>query len=369
MKKLIARSVALCAVLGLILLSDANGQTAPKQVVLIRNVQLSEGPDKPLQKVDVLVSGGVVVRVDNTTRIPTDAMSIDGGANILSVKADGSIYLTQVQSGAGFKEAVFDTSSSPDSKSLSVPPVEIGTKQSVPQNPAPSAQPQPADNLAQDVTDPTAPLTTLTFQNRYVPSHWGIDDDLNEFSLQLALPYKMAGKRQIFRAILPYFTDTPSPEKRGAGDISLANITLFPQKGWVFAVGGVVSLGSNKGPGIDTFAAGPAVAAITKKGKFLFGFLNQNLFSFGGDIKISQIQPIVSYTLNQKVSFAIGDAQTTIDWNKGDLVALPLSFQINYIAKFGKQPVRLFFNPQYNVINSFGQRKWTIGGGFALIIR
>jgi hypothetical protein len=135
-------------------------------------------------------------------------------------------------------------------------------------------------------------------------------------------------------------------------------------------IGGVASLGTNKGPGIDTFAAGPAVAAITKKGtKWIFGFLNQNLFSFGGDIKITQIQPIVSYTLNNKISFAIGDAQITIDWNRKKFVAVPLSSQVNYIAMLGKQPIRLFFNPQYNVINIFGQRRWTIGGGFALLLR
>ena len=97
--------------------------------------------------------------------------------------------------------------------------------------------------------------------------------------------------------------------------------------------------------------------------------MNQNLLSFHGDIKITQIQPIVSYTLNKKVSFAIGDAQTTIDWNQGEVVAVPLSFQTNYIAMLGKQPVRLYLNPQYNVINSFGQRKWTVGTGFALLLR
>jgi hypothetical protein len=236
--------------------------------------------------------------------------------------------------------------------------------------PPPAQQQQPAGNLAQDVTDPTAPLTTLTFQNRYVPSLWGIDDDLNEFSVQFALPYKLGGKAQIFRAIIPYFTNTPSPGKNnGVGDVALANITLFPEEWGTFAVGGVASLGTNKGPGVDTFAFGPAVGAVTKRGKFLFGFLNQNLFSVGGDIKITQIQPIVSYTLNRKVSFAIGDAQTTIDWNQRKFVAVPLSFQTNYIAMLGKQPIRLFFNPQYSFVNNSGQRKWTIGGGFALLLR
>lgn len=345
----------------------AFGQSPSQNVLVIRNVQIVSEPGEPMQRADVLVTGGVVRRVNPTTEIPREAMSMDGGGNILSVDANGSIRLTQTNPSPAMLPAAFPVES--EQTSSGIPVSEIASTRNVPQTSKPAAQQPAAENLAQDVTDPTAPLTTITFQNRYVPSHWGIDDDLNEFSLQIALPYKLGGKRQIFRAILPYLTDTPFPEKRGAGDTSLANITLFPQKGWVFAAGGVVSLGNNKGPGIDTFAAGPAIAAITKKGKFLFGFLNQNLFSFGGDVKISQLQPIVSYTLNKKVSFAIGDSQIVADWNKGELVAFPLSFQINYIAKFGKQPIRLFLNPQYNAINSFGQRKWTVGGGFALILR
>lgn len=331
-----------------------------------------------------MIVGGKLVRLDDASAVPSDATVLDGGGAVLTLQADGSFKLTQhtastspvpasVKSGATdsvkFKTASLEKPNAPPfSNALFQPPAQPTDYRPAKQQ-QPAAAQKPEANLAQDVTDPTAPITTLTFQNRYVPSHWGIDDDLNEFSVQLALPYKLGGKPQIFRAILPYFSDTLSPENRGAGDISLANITIFPQGWGAFAVGGVASLGVNKGPGVDTFAAGPAVAAITKRGKWIFGFLNQNLFSFHGDIKITQIQPIVSYTLNKKVSFAIGDSQITTDWNKKELVALPLSMQVNYIAKFGNQPIRLYINPQYNVINSFGQRKWTVGTGFALLLR
>jgi hypothetical protein len=323
-----------------------------------------------------MLVGGKLVRLDDTSPVSSDATVIDGGGAVLTLQADGSIKLTHntasnspdsapAKNGATdpakFKTVLWEMPGGSSVRDARVPP-------SAQQQPAANQQ-KPEANLAQDVTNPTAPITTLTFQDRYVPSHWGIDDDLNEFSVQLALPYKLGGKPQIFRAIIPYFTDTPSPENRGVGDVSLANLTITPHKWGAHAVGVVASLGTNKGPGIDTFAVGPAVAAITKRGKWIVGFLNQNLFSFGGDIKITQIQPIVSYTLNKKVSFAIGDAQSTIDWNQNKFVAVPLSFQTNYIAMLGKQPIRLFINPQYNVINSFGQRKWTVGGGFALLLR
>lgn len=364
-------------------LYSAIGQTTPKPALIVRNVWIANESDKTLQKADVMIVAGKLVRVDDASPVPSDATVLDGGGAVLTLQADGTIKLTHNTASnshdsasakisaagpANLKTASFEMPNGPSPTGAGVQPPAQPTVNTPPQQPPP-AQQQPAGNLAQDVTDPTAPLTTLTFQNRYVPSQWGIDDDLNEFSVQLALPYKLGGKPQIFRIIAPYFTDTLSPENRGVGDIALANITIFPQAWGAFAVGGVASLGTNKGPGIDTFAAGPAIAAITERGKWIFGFLNQNLFSFGGDIKIIQIQPIVSYTLNQKVSFAIGDAQTTIDWNQKEFVAVPLSFQVNYIARLGKQPIRLYFNPQYSPINEFGQRKWTVGGGFALLLR
>jgi hypothetical protein len=365
-------------------LHGAIGQTTPKPVLIVRNVWIANEPDKTLQKADVMIVAGKLVRVDNTSPVPSDAMVLDGGGAVLTLQADGTIKLThnavsnssgsassknEATDSANFKTGSLEVPDDPTARDARVPPPAQPTanKPAAPQQPA--ATQQPTANLAQEVTDPTAPLTTITFQNRYVPSLWGIDDHLNEFSVQVVLPYKLGGRAQIFRAVIPYFTDTPSPENRGIGDVALVNITMFPQKWGTFAIGPLVSLGTNKGPGVDTFAVGPAIGAITKRGKFLFGFLNQNLFSFGGDIKITQIQPIVSYTLNQKVSFAIGDAQTTIDWNKKKFVAVPLSFQVNYIAMLGKQPIRLFVNPQYSPINEFGQRKWTIGGGFALLLR
>jgi hypothetical protein len=378
----------------LVLALAALGQTIPQKVLVIRNVQLPDRAQKTRQKVDVLIIGQKIVRLETGADIPADAIIIDGGGMVLTLNADGSIKLTQDAPTApqtplesesvaassknvpadsvNFKQSSLEKPNDSLGANLRFPPPVNSTTREIskPMENQQAQQQQPAGNLAQDVTDPTAPLTTITFQNRYVPSIWGIDDDLNEFSLQVALPYKLGGKGQIFRAIIPYLTNTPSPGRNnGVGDVALANITLLPQKWGTFAVGGVISLGTNKGPGVDTFAVGPAVGAITKRGKFLFGFLNQNLFSFGGDIKITQIQPIVSYTLNKKVSFAIGDAQTTIDWNQKKFVSVPLSFQVNYIAMLGKQPIRLFLNPQYSPVNNFGQRKWTVGGGFALLLR
>src|SRR5688572_16625461 len=113
---------------------------------------------------------------------------------------------------------------------------------------------------------------------------------------------------------------------------------------------------------------GPAIAAVLRKGEWAYGVFNQNFFSFG-DISRTQVQPILAYTLNEKVSFAFGDAQYAVDWNEGRIVNVPLSAQINYIGRIQSQPVRFFFNPQYNAVNEPGTRKWTLSLGAAVIVK
>ena len=99
--------------------------------------------------------------------------------------------------------------------------------------------------------------------------------------------------------------------------------------------------------------------------KWTYGVFSQNLFSFG-DIASSQLQPILAYTMSTKVSVSLGDMQITYDWKKGRFVNLPPSVQANYITAVGQQPIRLFFNPQYNAKNEFGTRQWTLIAGVAL---
>ena len=368
-------------------------QTSTGSLVVIRNVRVADGESNRPVNATVLVSGGKITRVDADALLPVGAVEIDGGGNILTLGANGRIILRadantaafqnqpkpkdvnpQDQSNADFIPAVSAGSSLPDRKdSDSRKPAKnvfvtnrrdlktLSEEQNRQQN-------QP-DNLAQKVVDPSAGLSTVTFQNKYIPSLWGIDGDENEFNVQAAIPYHLGGKLNVFRATVPFLTDTPAPGNNGLGDVALLNLTILPQGWGNFLIGPVATFGTNKGAGVDTFAIGPSIGAVLKKGRWTYGFLNQNLFSFGGDIKTTQLQPILAYTFSETVSFALGDVQYTIDWNKKKFVTAPVSGQINYIHMFGKQPVRFFFNAQYNFLNEFGQRKWTLSPGLALILR
>ena len=375
-------TAALCVLCGA---ATAFGQTSGQGGVLIRNVLVSDGGGERRVKADVLVSGGHLVRVAADTPAPAGAVVIDGGGSALTLDADGRIKLTPAGEPAvdsrpqgsepAFSAASLRTGARPaqNGESLKVgldAASDAGRRQAQPsasQGGAPQAAQPAEDNLAAQVVDPTAALKTISFQNKFTPSLWGVDDEQNEVDLQLAIPHAAFGQRNILRVTVPYATSTPAGT-RGLNDVSVFNILLFPKKWGTIAAGAVASIGTNKGPGVDTFALGPAVGLVFKKDKWTYGVFNQNLFSFG-DTATTQIQPILAYTVNKKVSLALGDVQYTVDWKKGRFVNVPLGVQVNYITRFGEQPVRLFVNPLYNVKNEFGSRKWTITTGLALIVK
>jgi len=234
------------------------------------------------------------------------------------------------------------------------------------QAPQPQAG-QEKQNLAGAVVDPTAEIKTLTAQYKYAPSYWGVDGDANEFAFQFGIPHRAFGVPNIMRITIPYLITTPvgSP---GLTDLAVFDVVLVKRAWGTLAIGAVSTFGPDKDPDIDTFAIGPAIGAVLKKNNWTYGAFSQNLFSFG-DIATTQIQPILAYTLNTSWSFSLGDMQITWDWNKGRFVNIPLSAQANYITGLAEQPIRLFSNPQYNLMNETGTRRWNLIGGIALIVR
>lgn len=349
--------------------ASAVAQTSGQGGVLIRNVLVADG-ERTL-KSDVLVSGGRLERVAEGAPAPAGAVVIDGGGSVLTLDADGGIKLSPAGNPVSptVTEAAYTNPvhgrESPGGESNG-----MGGAQAQPhaaQGGSSQAGQHAEENLAAAVVDPTASLKTITFQNRFSPSLWGVDDEQNDVDMQLGIPHSAFGQRNILRVTIPYTTSSAAGT-RGLSDVSVFNILLFPKKWGTLAVGAVASLGTDKGPGIDTFALGPAVGLIFKKKRWTYGVFSQNLFSLD-DTATTQLQPILGYTLNQKVSFALGDTQYTYDWKKERFVNLPLGVQVNYITHFGEQPVRLFVNPQYNVKNEFGSRKWMVTTGLALIVR
>ena len=55
--------------------------------------------------------------------------------------------------------------------------------------------------------------------------------------------------------------------------MALLDIVILRQEWGNLFLGGVADVGVYKGPNVDTFALGPTVGAVLKKGRWTYGFL------------------------------------------------------------------------------------------------
>jgi hypothetical protein len=220
-------------------------------------------------------------------------------------------------------------------------------------------------DLATKLVDPTASVTTLNFQNRYVSSFYGNTDQQNTFVFQPVIPYKAFGTNHIFRATMPYRLDGPFQD--GLDPVTLFDLMVIPFAKGRMGVGPVVSFGPNNGDGRDTIQAGPAIGYVTQKGKWTLGAFNQNLIS--GDTNVSFLQPVIAYTINPKWTISAGDLQEGYDWKSDQWVSLPVGFQVGRLVQVGKTTLRLAYNPQYNFCDLDRNPEWTHIFGVGLVVR
>jgi hypothetical protein len=226
----------------------------------------------------------------------------------------------------------------------------------------------PADeSQAAKVVDPTAVLMTFTFENKYSPSLWGVKDKQNELEGTFVIPFYAFGVQNVGRIKMRYLTSSPSGQ-RGLTDSDLLDLVLLAPGWGTIGVGGDARLFPDAFNGSNTLAVGPAIAAVARRAKWKYGFLNQNFFS-GDTISESEVEPVLAYTFNPKWSAAMGDLEYVYDWKQGRFTNVPVGAQLNYIASFGIQDVRLFFGGEYNLKNDFESPKWTLKVGFALITK
>jgi hypothetical protein len=222
-------------------------------------------------------------------------------------------------------------------------------------------------SLEQAANDPTASLMAVQIQNSYSGDFHLLDDeDSNTLTLRAAIPFTTGPLHHIARATLPVVTLSPSG-KTGFGDAVLFDLIVFNQPWGRWGIGPVMLLptASHDALGADKWALGPALGFVAQKQKLLFGVFNQNLFAFAGDdergdVNVSIIQPLVTYSLPQQWAIGLSEMNITYDWEQNDWMALPLGVKLSKLHKFGRLPVQFSGYYEYNLQDDFVAPKWTV---------
>lgn len=224
-----------------------------------------------------------------------------------------------------------------------------------------------AADLARQATDPTASLMSLGLIADYTGDFHGPisgDDEAFGLTFRAAIPFKAFGESHILRMTLPYQVSGRGEE--GLGDVTIFDIVVKDASWGRWAVGAVASL-STSDAAVDKFAIGPAFGAVRPVSKKLsIGAFNQNVFA--GDTAVSSLQPVVAYQLGQGWSLSAGDLQFVYDWKSSRWLSIPLGFQIGKVARLGSQPIRWAVNPQYNLADDPGFKRWSVSFTFNLLV-
>jgi hypothetical protein len=225
-------------------------------------------------------------------------------------------------------------------------------------------QPLQTQSVSEKVIDPLAFLMTFTLETEYSPSVWGSRGEANQVEGEFLVPFEAFSKQNVAR--LKVLFETSSPDgTHGLSESEMVYLMLFPQSWGTFGAGITTHLTPETSTTLGAISPGPAVGAVAKRGKWKYGFFNQNFLS--DTLAQTELQPILGYAFNDKWSAEIGDAQYTYDWKKGRLTSIPLSGQLNYIMLRDKQDIQFFFRAQYNAKNESGSDMWTLNAGVSLI--
>lgn len=206
------------------------------------------------------------------------------------------------------------------------------------------------EQIAADLANPLAPITTLALQYRSEFGN-GPDDEVNhQLRLQPSFfkPFHDTSAFLLRTALPIRFTAFPD-ETAGLGDLSLSPYYVPDlTSSTFFGVGGTVTLPSatEDSLGSKKWSVGPALVVAEIGDPIVFGALIQHLWSYAGtddrsDVNVFTAQPFVTYLLGSGFSATV-NSETNYDFrgSAGSRWVIPIASAVSKVVELGGE----FFN-------------------------
>jgi len=202
--------------------------------------------------------------------------------------------------------------------------------------------------LANEVNDPTAPITLLQLRDVIAPAWTDSTGGGNLLEVQFVLPIakgKLFPISQLSRTSVPLIW-LPAPNYEfGFGDVEFFDIGLLPAKWgrWGFGVSLVFPTASSTKLGQGKWQAGPAVGLIfTNIPNLQFGLVLQNPISFAGasdrpSVNALSISPTLTYNFSGGWFAGYSDFEWSFDWLDNGAATIPLGIQVGKVVSIGKR--------------------------------
>jgi hypothetical protein len=240
--------------------------------------------------------------------------------------------------------------------------------------------PVAARALANQVNDPTAPMTLFQFRDILAPTVPGYDSPANVLQLEPVFPIfptRLLPFAQLVKMTLPIPT-TPNPgSQTGLGDFSLFDVATFKRSWGKWGIGPalVFPTATSTALGQGKWQAGPAVAVIYAGIRNVtLGAVAQNPISFAGSssrptVNSLLITPTITYNLPHGWFAGYSDFDWTFDWQNGGAATIPLGVQAGKIFKLGRVPVSLSLEGAWFPERPDDSPEWLIGLELTVIFK
>lgn len=216
-------------------------------------------------------------------------------------------------------------------------------------------------DLAQQLQNPIAALTTIPFQSNFDfnggPSGDGFAHTLN---IQPVIPFRLSDEwTLISRTIVPVaYTERVSPHHEfGLGDTT-QSFFFVPHsgvRGLTHGFGPAVLLPTATRPAMQSrqWAAGPTAVAVQVHGPWTFGILANHLRGFAdsadrqGRPAVNQtlLQPFINYNFGRGLTATV-TTESTYDWTGGQW-AVPIGGDLSQLVPVGGVTMNLGLQGRY----------------------
>lgn len=239
---------------------------------------------------------------------------------------------------------------------------------------------QNADELAKQLSNPIASLTSVPTQFNY-DDGLGADGSRFLVNVQPVVPVSISNDwNMISRTIIPLISQEDilpsSGSQSGFGDV-LQSLFFSPkaltQSGWTWGVGPALLLptASDDLLGSDKWSAGPTAVALKQTtGGWTYGALVNHLWSFAGnddraDISSTFLQPFLAKGLGQGRTLSV-NIESSYDW-KGQQWTVPFNIGYSKVAKIGSQLVSYQAGARYYFEAPDNGAQWGLRFTFTLL--
>jgi hypothetical protein len=231
---------------------------------------------------------------------------------------------------------------------------------------------QSHSDLAQQATNPVAPLIQLQLQNIFIPSSEGASGYANQLIVQPVIPIPKNSIIPVASILRPTIPIVSSPDidggpkgTTGLGDTAWVYVLNGPTSWGVFGAGaaGAIPTATDLRLGARKWTLGPSLFGLyTKIPNVQIGGLLFNTWSVGGsgpnDVNSLALQIVANYHWGDGWYAGWGDQALTYNWETNEAF-IPISTRLGKVGGIGNQKVNVFGEFIYNVGDTItGQPEW-----------